>query len=257
MKSAGSSHSNAVMNSWSSIPNEYVVWLWIPGNSSRPIADVLLHRALAVFLGQRVPRPHLHERVDDEVGLVVRRDLPCAAGLRVLRGHRRREIGVRRLEPAGERRPVQLRAELAEVDIALGDLPEEEVAVRADAGARVRTKALHALCPGLDDLGERVLARGALLDRLAPPFRRDAVEAVGDVLAFGHVRNASRSGAAAWRSRGLRRAGVDRRGQADREAVLAGRDPARRERISVRSPARAKALLASVVVCVVAFSSRA
>ena len=33
MKSAGSSHSNAVMNSWSSIPNEYVVWLWIVGNS--------------------------------------------------------------------------------------------------------------------------------------------------------------------------------------------------------------------------------
>ena len=37
MKSAGSSHSNAVMNSWSSIPNEYVVWLRMPGNSSRPI----------------------------------------------------------------------------------------------------------------------------------------------------------------------------------------------------------------------------
>ena len=37
MKSAGSSHSNAVMNSWSSIPNEYVVWLWMPGNSSRPM----------------------------------------------------------------------------------------------------------------------------------------------------------------------------------------------------------------------------
>ena len=29
MKSAGSSHSKTVMNSWSSIPNEYVVWLWI------------------------------------------------------------------------------------------------------------------------------------------------------------------------------------------------------------------------------------
>ena len=33
MKSAGSSHSNTVMNSWSSIPNEYVVWLWIVSNS--------------------------------------------------------------------------------------------------------------------------------------------------------------------------------------------------------------------------------
>ncbi len=37
MKSAGSSHSNAGMNSWSSMPNEYVVWFLIPGNSSRPI----------------------------------------------------------------------------------------------------------------------------------------------------------------------------------------------------------------------------
>jgi len=33
MKSDGSSHSNAVMNSWSSIPNEYVVWLTIVENS--------------------------------------------------------------------------------------------------------------------------------------------------------------------------------------------------------------------------------
>src|SRR4030095_6911919 len=34
MKSAGSSHSNAVMNSWSSIPNEYGVWLWSEDNSA-------------------------------------------------------------------------------------------------------------------------------------------------------------------------------------------------------------------------------
>jgi hypothetical protein len=70
MKSAGSSHSNAVMNSWSSIPNEYVVWLWIVSNSCAD-AHVLVHRALTVVLGQRVPRAHLHERVDDEVGLVL------------------------------------------------------------------------------------------------------------------------------------------------------------------------------------------
>ena len=37
MKSAGSSHSNAVMNSWSSSPNEYVVWFWIDGKRA-PIA---------------------------------------------------------------------------------------------------------------------------------------------------------------------------------------------------------------------------
>ena len=50
MKSAGSSHSNAVMNSWSSIPNEYVVWLWIAGELLAADADVLVHRALAVRL---------------------------------------------------------------------------------------------------------------------------------------------------------------------------------------------------------------
>ena len=33
MKSAGSSHSKTVMYSWSSIPNEYVVWLLIVSNS--------------------------------------------------------------------------------------------------------------------------------------------------------------------------------------------------------------------------------
>ena len=54
------------MNSWSSIPNEYVVWLWI---DVELVADahVLLHRSLALLLGERVPRAHLHERVDDEV----------------------------------------------------------------------------------------------------------------------------------------------------------------------------------------------
>ena len=33
MKSDGSSHSKAVMNSWSSMPKEYVVWLTIVANS--------------------------------------------------------------------------------------------------------------------------------------------------------------------------------------------------------------------------------
>ena len=182
MKSAGSSHSNAVMNSWSSIPNEYVVWLWIVSNS-RPIADVLVHRALAVLERERVPRPHLHERVDDEVRRALRDDLPRPARLRVLRRLRRREVRVRRLEPAGERRRVQRRAELAEVLVALGDLPEEEVAVRPDAGRRVRAQALDPLGPRLDDLGERVLHRRALLDRQPPPGRIDPEEGVGDVLA--------------------------------------------------------------------------
>ena len=47
MKSDGSSHSNAVMNSWSSIPNEYVVWLWIVSNSAptRMCSSIALWRS--------------------------------------------------------------------------------------------------------------------------------------------------------------------------------------------------------------------
>ena len=80
--------------------------------------------------------------------------------------------------------PFSVGAELAEVLVALGDLPEEEVAVRADAGARVGAQAGHALRPGLDHLGERVLAGCALLDRQPPPGGIDPVEGVRDVLAF-------------------------------------------------------------------------
>ena len=171
------------MNSWSSIPNEYVVWLWIVRELVAPIADVLVHRALALLLRQRVPRPHLHERVDDEVRRALRHDLPRLPRARVLRGLRRREVRVRRLEPAGERRAVQRRAELAEVLVALGDLPEEEVAVRPHARDRVRAERGHAPGPVLDDLGERVLAGDALLDGQPPPGRIDPEERVGDVLA--------------------------------------------------------------------------
>ena len=57
---------------------------------------------------------------------------------RVLRGLRRREVRVRRLEPARERRRVERRAELAEVLVALRDLPEEEVGLGPHARRRVR-----------------------------------------------------------------------------------------------------------------------
>ena len=69
MKSAGSSHSKTVMNSWSSIPNEYVVWLLIVSNSwpMRMCSSIASWRSSC---GQEVPRPHLHERVDDQVRLM-------------------------------------------------------------------------------------------------------------------------------------------------------------------------------------------
>ena len=54
-------------------------------------------------------------------------------------------------------------------------------AVEADAERAVCPQ-LHAPGPLLDDLGERLLPRCALLDRDAAPRRVDPVERVGDVL---------------------------------------------------------------------------
>ena len=112
MKSAGSSHSNAVMNSWSSIPNEYVVWLWI--------VELLRRHACArpSRAAGRPPGGHTTgapSRTDRRRGTAIPSARSSAAArIRVLRRLRRREIRVRRLEPAGERRPVQRGAELAE-----------------------------------------------------------------------------------------------------------------------------------------------
>ena len=137
--------------------------------------DVLVHRPLPVILGERVPRAHLDERIDDEVGEAVRRDLSRLARARVLRRLRRREVRVRRLEPAGELCPVERGAELAEVVVALGDLPEEEVGLGPDAGRRVRAQMLEPLRERVDYGGELVLVRLALVrpEGAATPARRD------------------------------------------------------------------------------------
>ena len=155
-----------------------------PGELFAADPDVLLHRALPVRLGQRVPRPHLYERIDDEVGEAVRRDLPRLARARVLRRLRRREVRVGRLEPAREGRAVERRTELLERLVTVRDLPEEEVGVGPDAGGAVRAQVLEALREGVHDLGELVLVRLALLHGEPPPRRIDAVEAVSDVLAL-------------------------------------------------------------------------
>src|SRR5262249_26023954 len=109
--------------------------------------------------------------------------LPRLARARVLRGLGRREVRVGSLEPAGERRRVECGAELAEQVVTVADLPEEEVAVGTDSCARVGPQVLEAGHERLDRLGERILARGALLDRQAAPRGIEAIEGVGDVLA--------------------------------------------------------------------------
>ena len=127
---------------------------------------------------------HLHERVDDEV-----RQLPAARSAgrlraaRVLRRLRRREVRVRRLEPARERRRVERRAELAEVLVAARDLPEEEVDVGPDARRRVGARgARSAARTSSITSANASLAAVALLDGQAPPRRVDAEEGVGEVL---------------------------------------------------------------------------
>ena len=103
--------------------------------------------------------------------------------VRVLRGLRGREVVVGDVHPRRERRRVEGRAELAEVVVALRDLPEEEVAVGADAGRRVGVQRVEARRELLDHLGEGVLRRRALLDRQPPPLGAHLEERVGDVLA--------------------------------------------------------------------------
>ena len=72
-----------------------------------------------------------------------------------------------------------------EVVVALGDLPEEEVAVRPDAGRRVRAQVLEPVGERVHDLGELApSAPGAPSTGQPPPGRIDPVERVRDVLAL-------------------------------------------------------------------------
>src|SRR5215211_3572639 len=164
---------------------------------------VLVHRALAILCGQGIPGARLHEGVHDEVGRAARDYTTGPARLRVLRRLGRREVGVRRLEPAGERRGVQGRAELAEILVALGDPPEEEVRIRPDAGDGVDPERVESLDPVLDHLRERILVGRAVLDREPPPGRIDAIEGVGDVLPR-HAADASPRRTSARSARRLR-----------------------------------------------------
>ncbi len=152
---------------------------------TKRLADrrVLLHRAPAVVHRQRVPLALLHERIDDEVGGATgnHAPVPRALALEVLRRLRRRQVRVRRGQVAGERRGVEVGPELAQVVVALGELPEHEVGVRPDTDEAVAPE-LHAPGPVCDDVGKRLLARRPLLDRQPSPERIDAVERVCDVL---------------------------------------------------------------------------
>ena len=193
---------------------------------------VLAHRVGALLEGEEVPRPLLHERVDDEVRRLARDHLALADALLVGvdRRLRRREVRVRRRQPAGERRAVEGGAELEQVVVALGDLPEEEVGLGADPRDVVGPQALHPAGPLLDDVGERLLAGLALLDGQAPPGGIDLEEAVGDVLpdldaldalvrrlCLAHARIVVREASGCGLLTRLRRARVDRVGQRQRE----------------------------------------
>src|SRR5262249_2737139 len=89
------------------------------------------------------------------------------------------------VDPPRERRRVERGAELAQVLVTLRDLPEEEVAVGPDAGRRVRVEGVEARPELVDDFGEGILRRLALLDRQAPPLWAHLEEGVGHVLAGG------------------------------------------------------------------------
>ena len=127
-------------------------------------ADVLVHGPLSRLRREGVPGAHLHEWVNDQIGRALRHHPARAPRLRVFRRLRGGEIGVGRLEPASEWGCVQRRSQLAEIVVALCDLPEEEVTVGPHSADRVRAERVHPGGPVLDDLHERVLAGCSLLD---------------------------------------------------------------------------------------------
>src|SRR5439155_12598739 len=114
----------------------------------------------------------------------LRRDPARPPRARVLGRLRRREKRVGRLQPRRERGRVQRGAELAEILVALRDLPEEEVGLRADARRGVAAERVEPRREVLDDLGERVLRGRTLLDRQPAPFGGHAEEGVAEVLPF-------------------------------------------------------------------------
>ena len=79
--------------------------------------------------------------------------------------------------------PFRAGAELEQIVVALGDLPEEEIGLGPDTRDVVGAQALHAAGPVLDDLGEGVLGSVALVRRKPTPCGIDLEEAIRDVLA--------------------------------------------------------------------------
>ena len=134
---------------------------------------VLVHRAPAILHRERVPGSDLHERVDDEVGRPARDDAPWRAprvALEVLRRAGCREVRVRRLSQPASGVALSVGGEVAEVLVALGQLPEHEVGLGPDADEAVRSTCIRS-CPRLDHLGERLLGRLALLHGQPAPRR--------------------------------------------------------------------------------------
>ena len=182
MKSAGSSHSKAVMNSWSSIPNEYVVWLWIVGNSARRCGCARPSPAADRSAVARTTAGS--SRTDRRRGRASR----CGT---TFRGRRaavycdafvvaRYEYGVSSQPASGvafNAAPSSPRSSYRWV--IFQRKKSESGRTPAD---RVGAQRIHPAGPLLDGLREGVLAGHSLLDRQPPPGGIDAEELVRDVL---------------------------------------------------------------------------
>ena len=191
MKSAGSSHSKAVMNSWSSMPNEYVVWLWIVASWLR---SRCARPSRAVARPRRANTRTSPSRTGRRRGRETRAARSCARGERSSRATTSWPRGRSTASRASRQgRRVSSARELLEIAVALGELPEEEVASDRTPTSRIDAEVLHPLRPRLDHLREGSFANGALLDRQPPPLRGKLVERVRDVLAVHQQNRSQRS----------------------------------------------------------------
>ncbi len=117
--------------------------------------DVIGHDPPALLERQPVPLALLVERVDEEVLAVRDADLRPRLGVRVGRGLGHREVGVRRLGPAGEAALGEDDVEGVQVleDRALAEQHQVDVAAGADRRIRSQRAVLGEVLAGRQELG--------------------------------------------------------------------------------------------------------
>ena len=152
---------------------------------------MLIHHGLPLGLGQHVPAPRFDERIDEQVPGIAWPDDEPRGLVRVLgelidrpAGHG--EIAVGQGQISAEIRPVQGRLEGHERIEILGHLPQQEIAITADAYETVGPQQQLPVKP-LDGLAEFDLGVRLSFRRQSAPRGVELIEGETDNLAsLGH-----------------------------------------------------------------------